>query len=241
MKDIVLIKSLDRQSGSSSNFTTDSTLILEGDYILKYAIIPNTIFNVNESNRRVTLLEGLIAGASVYPILLPVGNYTADTFVDMLSTVLSAVSPFNTYLATYDPLTFQLTIQDQTLSIFRLDLSASPQVRALLGFNVMMTALDTQTTGTGVLNLGSPDSLGIQVQQSETRGFENVATDTCGTIYVPLNKTFGSYQSLSSLELPQYVRFNQRQRQLNIRVVDTSTNPEVDLNGSNFELLLSKV
>ena len=100
MKDTVLIKSLDRQSGSSSNFTTSSTLILEGTYILKYAIIPNTIFNVNESNRRFTLLEGFIAGASVYHILLPVGNYTVDTFVAMLSAVLSAVSPFNTYLAT---------------------------------------------------------------------------------------------------------------------------------------------
>ena len=237
MKDNILIKSIDRQSGTSSNFTIYSTLILEGTYILKYAVIPNTIFNVNEMNRRFTLLEG----AMTYPILLAVGNYTPDTFVDMLATVLSSASGFATYEVTYDPVTFEITISETAFQLFRLDLTAGAQVRALLGFNVVETPLASSVSGSGVLNLGSPDSLGIQIQQSQTRGFENVATDCVGTLYVPLNNAFGRYQSLSSLDLPQYVKFSQRQRQLNIRLVDTSTNLEVDLNNSNFELLLSRV
>lgn len=236
MKDTILIKSIDRQAGTSSNFTTFSSLIIEGTYILKYCVIPNTIFNVNESNRRFKLVRG----ASTYSLQLPVGNYNPDSFVAMLSAGMSSIDVANPYAVTYDPATYAITINNTAFNSFGLVLP-SVAVRSLFGISVETTAINSSITGDSVINLGSPDSIGIQIQQSQTRGFENIASDCCGTLYVPLNKAFGTYQALSSLELPQHVSFNQRQRQLNIRVVDTSTNEELDLNGGNFELLLSRV
>ncbi len=76
MDDNLLIKSADRTAGSSSNFKVESTHIIEGEYMLKHAIIPSTIYNVNQSNNTFVLNEG--GAESVIPI--PIGNYTQDTF-----------------------------------------------------------------------------------------------------------------------------------------------------------------
>ena len=70
MDDNLLIKSSDRTTGSSSNFKVESTHIIEGEYMLKHAIIPSTIYNVNRHNNTFVLNEGGIETV----IALPVGN-----------------------------------------------------------------------------------------------------------------------------------------------------------------------
>jgi hypothetical protein len=239
MKDNIILKSIDRQAGTSTNFTIYSTLIIEGKYILKYAMIPNTVYPVNESNRRFILQEGAVS----YPILLSVGNYNFDTFAVMVADTLTTAGA-QAYTVVIDESTYKVSVMAP--GVFNLNLTSGSRVRALLGFDdefpqVTNVGGTFTTTGSGVVNLASPESLGIMIKQSSTRGYENIATDVVGTMYLPLNAETGSYVALSSLDLPQYIEFKSRERQLDIRIVDTSSNELVSLNGGNFELLLTHV
>jgi hypothetical protein len=234
--DNILIKSIDRQSGSSSNFTSYSTLIIQGTYLLKYLIIPNTLYHVNEANRLFLLEEGL----NIYQILLPVGNYNYTDFSVMLADVLTTSGAL-TYNVSINTTTYQLLISSN--GAFRLNLTSGLMVRSLLGFEQTFPTADGafNLLSPNIVNLGNPASLGITINQSSTRGYENIAMDTVGTLYVPLNVESGNYIALSSLYLPQYISFKNRERQLNISVVDTSTNLEVSLYGGEYELFMTRV
>jgi hypothetical protein len=234
--DNILIKSIDRQTGTSSNFTTYSTLIIQGTYLLKYVIIPNTLYQVNEANRRFILEEGL----NTYDITLSLGNYDFNSFSTMIANVLTTAGTL-TYNVSIDAVTYQLNIF--STGAFRLNLSSGARVRSLLGFNQILPTADGSfnLVSENVVNLGSPTSLGIIINQSSTRGFENTATDTVGTLYIPLNVESGNYIALSSLDLPQYISFKSRERQLNISVIDTSTNMEVNLYGGEYELFMTRI
>ncbi len=222
-----LIKSADRMSGITSNFTMYSKQILEGSYLVKNIVIANSLYNVNESNNKFILNEGTVD----IPVEIPIGNYSVTTLQPALSNVLTAAGT-RVYTASINSLTSKLTISNDTSGTFYIAGSS------LLGIDSQVLA--HPVVGTSIVNLGYPQSLGIQIQQSNTNGFENLVTDTCGTIYVPMNISFGAYETIPSIDLPQYVKFQRRDRHLDIRVFDTSTNETVDLNGIDFEILLSK-
>jgi hypothetical protein len=235
--DNLLIKSIDRSSGTSSDFKLYSKLVLEGTYLLKHAVIPNTIYNVNETNNRFVLNEGGLDIA----ITLPVGNWASSgTFEAMVGEALTLAGTY-TYTAVIDPNTHKLVLINNSASLFSLDFTqVESRSKQLLGFELDHTGLSYPVMSTGVVNLGSPVSSGIQLDQSTSRNYENVMTDSAGTIYIPFNTSFGSFKSLPSIDLPQYVKFERRERYLRVRVVDTSTNEPLDLNGADFELLLTK-
>jgi hypothetical protein len=234
--DNILIKSIDRQDGTSSNFTTYSKVIIQGTYLLKYVIIPNTLYQVNEANRRFILEEGL----NTYDITLSLGNYDFNSFAIMIANVLNNAGAL-TYNVSIDTITYQLNIS--ATGAFRLNLSIGPRIRSLLGFNQILPTADGSfnLVSENVVNLGSPTSLGVLISQSNTRGFENTSTNTVGTLYIPMNVESGNYVALSSLDLPQYVSFKDSERQLEISVIDSSTNLKVNLNGGEYELFLTRV
>ena len=234
--DNILIKSIDRQSGTSDNFVIYSNLIIEGTYIVKSCSIPNTIYNVNNTNNQFVLLEGL----GSIPVTLPVGNYNHSTFANMLEVTLTSAGLL-TYSAVIDPITYVMTVTNTTDSFCAFDFTQIKSfAQQLMGFERDYTGANTSIVSDGIVVLGSPESIGIQIEQSTSRNYENISTDSVGTIYVPLNKAFGSYVTIPSIDLPQYVKFERRERHLRIRIVDTSRNIPLSLNSANYELLLSR-
>ena len=81
--------------------------------MLKHAIIPSTIYNVNRHNNTFVLNEGGIETS----IVLPVGNYTQNTFTTTLAFILTVLGA-HTYTATVDPCTSRLTITNTTSTVF---------------------------------------------------------------------------------------------------------------------------
>jgi hypothetical protein len=76
---------------------------------------------------------------------------------------------------------------------------------------------------------------------TNTNNYYNIKESVAGNIYVPLDVAFGSYRSYPFSDFPQIINFEQPVRSLKISVVNTSTNNTVDLNGGNYEILLSRV
>lgn len=242
MSRTILIKSQDRNTGgsnTSSNFYIQSRDVLEGLYEVKHILIPNTTYNIHDNNSEITLHETAPVGSyliGIYP-----GSYTGAQLAAVLQTAFNGVGvqPFTVSL---NQITGKLVILCTTFQSFSISF---PNIHCsrTYGFG---EALQTQTAAgiasTHVINLSHPDSLGVQIKQlhCSTTAYENIVTRSSGALYVPFNATFGYFVALPSQQLYQTVHFH-RSTGLNISIVDTSTNQILDLNGGEWELLLSKV
>lgn len=229
----ILIKSIDRSSGTSSNFIIKSKDILDGNYVLKNLIIPNSLYNVTDQNNTFTLFEN----STSKQVIIPIGNYTSTQFSTELNTQLDASSSgFNTFTTTISNTTAKLTITAG--NTFQL-IFPNDGSRRLLGYNELETDITTSITSDNIIDLAKPTSIGIEIKESNIENFENISTRASACIYIPFNVTSGFYQSLNIDDFEQTIHFN-KIRNLSISVVNTSDNTQLDLNGGEFEILLSK-
>lgn len=235
MADNLLIKSRDRTSGTSSNFLiASSTYNVEGEYLLKYALVPNGFYNVNSQNSTFQFDEG----AGLITVSLTQGNYDVTTLSTLVANALTTASGAGrTYSASIGAASNRITISNDLSGDTSLDFSLQPRAANLLGFSTSTVAAIHPVVGDQAVDLSSPSSIGILINQASERGYDNIGSQNCGTFYIPLNQAFGSYVSLSPHDLPQIATFK-RTRILQIRLVDTSSGEPLDLNGLNFELLL---
>ena len=230
----ILIKSKDRKIGTSSNFLYQSMCGLDGDFVLKSLLIPNTIYNVGENNNGFTLFENSVNKT----VVLTKGNYTGGTLATELKLKLDAASGgFNVFTVSF--LEAQGKLQITAGSTFRL-IFPDKDVARTYGFKFIASDLGVSTTSDQVIDLSSPASVGIEVRETQIDNYENIATMATASFYVPIDSGFGFYKSLEVSDFPQIVKFN-KIRTLNIRVVDTTTNETFELNGGEFEMLFSRV
>lgn len=232
MKKNFLIKSSDRDSGTSDNFILRSNAILHGEYLVKHVLIPNTIYNINNSNNYFQLIDNSVAK----DIQIPVGNYSINALPTVLKTLLDTASAsYNTYTVLFNSITSKLTIS--ATNPFYIN---PGNATTILGIP-FTTSLSTSVTSTNIVSLGYPTSLGITIDQANNDNICNIKTTSTSTIYVPMNVLYGYYKTIDIQELEQKLLFNQPVRQINIRVVDTSTNTIVSLNGAEYEILLTEI
>lgn len=232
MEKNLLIKSQDRKTGSSHNFLYYSHEGLDGDYILKYCMIANTLYNVNEYNNTFTLNEN----STDKTVTLTSGNYTASTFETELKTALDvASSGYNTFTVTYNETTGKINVTASNAFNF---IFPDSRTSRLYGFDILQTASGTDLTSPNIINLSFPNSIGIEIRETNIDNYENCNTNASGAFYIPIDQSFGFYKTLDEHTFTQHIVFK-KARYLNFRVVDTSTNDPLDLNGGDFEILLS--
>ena len=230
----ILIKSKDRRAGSSSNFTYQSKCGLDGDFLLKSMLIPNSIYNVETSNNVFTLFENSLNKT----VTLSEGSYTGGTLATELELKLDTASGgYNTYTVSF--LEPQGKLQLTAGTNFQL-LFPDTNTARTYGFDVPVTGFGLSLTSSQVVDLASPASIGIEIRETNIDNYENPSTMATASLYVPIDSGFGFYKSLDVSDFPQVVKFN-KIRNLSIRVVDTTTNETIELNGGEFEMLFSRV
>ena len=249
----ILIKSSDRELGTPShNFNLPLHHTVEGKYIVKHAMIPNTMYNIYDQNNKFSFLT--VTTTDI--ITLTPGNYSAADLTAELKLQMELLPNITTCTASISGTTGKLSID--------LDMLA-PEVLVRILFNVIGIAQDVKnigrvlgmntlesvvftntvantwsTTGDSVIHLNHAVSVAIQIDSAGNGNFENVCTGSGAQIYVPLSLGFGFYKTLSSGEFPQYISLK-RSRSLKIRVVDTSNDRPINLNGGEIEILMEKL
>ena len=94
-------------SDPSSNCRIQFPQILrKGRYRLNYVLMPNSFYNINNSNNKLWLQEGADPEIEV---TLVNGNYTEQSFAPMLKTVLDAEGS-QSYTVVISPTTFKLSV-----------------------------------------------------------------------------------------------------------------------------------
>lgn len=238
----IIIKSEDRKTGTTSHDAHyELARAIEGTYELLSLNIPSTAYNINEyNNKLVTTADNI----TFFNITIPVGNYTRSTLETELDKQLNlgGGDPYGTGLvitSTISSLTGKITFSGtQLFGINFLDKKASKT----FGFNNsnQLTPLTTSLTGDNIIDLGKPNSIGIQISDAHNHNTENVVSMVSTSLFASLNASFGFYQRLDKGDYTQYVTFK-RTRALKVKIVDTSDNTLINLNGGNYTIVLRKV
>ena len=240
MNQNILIKSADRESGSSHDFVFKSHCLLDGNYIVKNVIIANTFYNINERNNTFLVNSSAISSPPATITITP-GNYNVCSIITELTSKLDAITSPSTWTITYNQITSKLTFNHQNpfTFIFK-DLNTAKTY----GFSKLITELsifsapDWVLACDQVINLSAPNSIGIAIRECNDN-VENAKTLSSCSIYLPLDASFGYYKNLDVNEFEQKLKFKHN-RELNFKVIDTSNNSVVELNGSDFEILITK-
>lgn len=249
----ILIRSLSRTSGStsSSDFTIQFFQRLALDtrrkLKLKYFMLYNTVYNITTSNQNIDFNEN----STNKTCAIPVGIWDAVSLATQVGTSMTtASSGYNTFTCTYSLTTKKFTISagNNFSLLFSTGSNASTSMWEPLGFassnglSGTNTTAATSTTGTQVSNLSLPLSLCILISNLTA---PNVTSDgSMYSFYLPLSSSGGGIieyfeNSYFEQEIDIPMNFTQLDR-LNILLV-SANNTSVNLNGSEWEMILSLV
>lgn len=245
--DKILIRSIDRTSGTSANFTLQMRHNLqEGFYSLDFLQCPNTFYNVASGiNNIIPLYENSTQKSTT----IPPGSYTGTALATALASALNSASGgFNTYTVTFNTaqMTFTFTASSGNFT-FQYGTQASIAARnnaQLLGFTrTADTTAGTSLTSDGVVDLSYPTCVLIRIDQNNsimTAATGGVNTWSGGSFIIPVDVNgsgIAYYYPGTYFKQRCFIRATSNPV---IQLVDLQGNV-MSLQGSEWDFLLSKV
>lgn len=249
----ILVRSKDRNrthgSGNPADFVLSFPEAVYGTYQLVWATIPNTIYNVRSGNNKLYLRN---QNGSETTVTVEPKNYTGTTLASALTALLSGVT------VEYDAATlkfkFKLAAVDTHFQFFT---SKSGSIHSVLGFESSSVPnevyqivfkgagpTDSGTYAPNAVSLGGINSIGVRIKEASGIGWSVSAGDGSRshgtTLLIPLLSSAGEFQSSAQDLHKQKARFNERTRSMTVQLVDPDTMEVLDMNGANWEMLLSK-
>lgn len=276
----LLFRSKDRlqaTTASSNDFKLRFSEAIEGKHVVRWATIPNTLYNVNSSNNQVYFDDNT---GGPYAATITAGNYTGATLATALKTTMDAASVGVIYTVTFNNtgVDNKIEVTPDAGNEFQFtwatgDGTTSANSAAIvLGYvpnvDTALSGVATALTAPGVVFLGCPLSLGVQVVEGGDSGYvtsggsyqtsvlttitktdgkvvtsgqQLVSSSSQGSLIVPLLVAHGVYNFTSHDVHKQYLTFPHGVHVVTIRVVDPGTNELVDLNNGSWEMLLERV
>lgn len=211
----IKIDSLDRTSGTYSNFTIQSYFVLNGTWRLAQIYIPNSFYNISTTNNQLVLLDN----GSTKAITLPSGFWTADNIPTSLASALNTASNgYNTYTVTIDSLTTQLHISAS--NAFQIQFSGvSNTCATMFGFvDQTNTATATTITSPNPINLSPTKSYNIRIN-SNNANILKISSGQLYSLHIPPAINSTGLQVYEAQTFMQYVNF-QNTNQVTVGVYD---------------------
>ena len=240
MSKLVLIRSRDRQSNTSShNFSINLSgdAIESATYQLEFASIQNTAYTIRQNVNDVIYFNENSTNktATITP-----GYYTSTTILAAGKTALDTASGgFATFTLTYSETTSKITIASTSNFSLTFATNTSRSVARLIGFNATDTSANNTQTADNVINLAEPLSFSIRIRESANYDVSCI-NGSYANFIIPMDVGFGEYKYFNNHDFHQQVRFANKCNRLNIEIRDFEGNL-LDLNGSDFELCLRKI
>lgn len=237
----LLVRSVDRttDSSSSSNFKIQLRNPISGKYWLKNCLISNTIYNINSYNNGFAFTDG---SGSYTGLTLTVGNYDSGSLATEIKTRMEAANGASrTYTITFSSVTNKFTFAPSAGNVSFQFSGITYSAHRAFGFAKVDTSASSALVSTNPIQLDFASSLLIRVDEVKRDGvFEtsDSKNPTSFNLYVPLDTSFGVYKNLDSGNFKQCLDFSLT-KTITLVVTDSS-NQQVDLNSSEWEMLLEK-
>lgn len=237
-KQLYYINSLNRQSGTNSNFQYKIQLPSDANFThcsVIQASIPKSYYLVQDGQNTFTLKEN----TNEFTITIPIGNYSRTSFVSKLATLLNASGAF-TYTVTVpnpnngEPETGKITYSVSGNSGVQPQFIFTTYVYEILGFDINSTNtfVGDTITSTNVINLQKENTIFIH-SDMVTNQDDNILQD----IFTSNTSDYGN------------IIYNNHDLNLNSKKISTLDNTyhfyltdengqEINLNGRNFQMTL---
>jgi hypothetical protein len=180
----ILIRSKDRKFPITQNtdlFEIELPITFKGSYRLTNCLIPNTFYNVRESNNVIYFNEN---STDKQAVLTP-SSYSATELATEIKTQMDIVSSgFNIFTITFDTKSGKMTYNSTQSFNFQFGSFLNNSAFRVLGFKQEDSISTTSITSSNVIDLSSPPSIAIRISQVSTHNF-NTATVN-GSFYIPL-------------------------------------------------------
>ena len=234
------VSSYSNGNGASIKFqTNDSDLHGVNRIHLKTSIIPNTQYNINTKNNKLTLIC-----ADMGPIdAIPVGQYTTTTFIEALKIVLDSAASPNTFNIIVDPLTYKIkltkiggasfAIPDKSLNRMYLVIGQDIYKESTLTFVGLELVCDNIYNLSGLRHVYVESfTLGKSLLTGSVKKYATIAD-------IPITVPFGSFQcdvySEETLNVVYYKGYKNISN-FELKLVD-EYGEIVELNGATFSFV----
>jgi hypothetical protein len=201
---------------------------VEGLYYVKWLIVPNTIFNVTNTNN---LIPTDLGNVYITP-----GNYTGGTLAtEVQASLRSLGGAYAAIVVTYSSLTGKLTFSVPVNFIYAA--SGSDKLSAA---TIGMRSSVTTTVSQYPIYFGAPLSLGINFREASSYGYRT-STFRSGSVIIPFVAASNSFDLSFYRDNPQQVLFLHEAKHLHVTVVDPVTGDVVPLRSGDWQILLERV
>lgn len=237
MNQLRVFRSKDRISSSAGSHDFVLKLegnSLEGDYILQYALIPNTVYTVRSGINDVIYFNENSTNKSA---TITAGFYTETTLPAAVKTALDTASAsYNTFTVSISSVTKKMTLSaSNNFSI--LGASALCTAGRLIGFTSNSAAASSATSN-NVVNLSEPLSICARIEEaSPSFVCDNGAY---GSFIIPLDAGYGYFKYYKTDDFSQKMVFNGKKNKITVKLYDLDGAP-INLNGTDFEFGLLKI
>jgi hypothetical protein len=239
MSNLYKISSSKRNTGSINDYTIQfSSPLPEGLYKLKQAVIPNSIFVVNNTNNKIYFEEN---GGSILTATLTTGDYTPSTLITQISNSMTAISASSglarTYTATFSSVTnlFTITVSSSSFKMLMATYTTN-SASIITGFNVDDTSFASSQVSDSVVNFtNNIYSFNLNIQ---SQSVINYLVDNSGVSYsfsVPVTTSYGNI-CVYEPTVNYYIKLDSPTRVLKVQVRDDS-NVLVPLNSDYYFIL----
>lgn len=236
----LVINSKDRTSGTPTEFKIAIPAI-EGlkRFSLQYVNLPNTLFNIDDTNNAIYYSRGGARGTTIAP-----GAYSITDLLAELGDAMTLADGLGVYTVSYDPILMAITIEC-TLA-FTLDLSITTNtIWYVLGWEVpLIPGVNTTSalshTAPYSVRLDFPSELFLTINEL---GEANVASNsgTRGNFLVPLSviSQFNEiYTKYTRFDAERTYTYGNTLTQFSVKL--TKANGDlVDMNGADWSFCLA--
>lgn len=225
----ILINSKNRKSGTSSNFVIRSNDFIEGRYLVKNITLSNSFFIIGPTNNSFQI--------NAINLIIPDGSYNLGTIINAIQTLLNTSFGVGIYNLSINSITGRISLSSAVA--FTLDFTS--ELNYLLGYALKNYAGLNVYIAENFSNI-SKLNLGIFIkeadQSSNVHNFSDIGINA--TLFFKTVSNFGDILSQTSKDIKQIINFPTKVNQLNIKIIDLLSGADVNLNNSDFEMLLQK-
>lgn len=226
----ILINSKNRVQGTSSNFVIRANNYIDGLFKVKNISLTNAFYIVRtDVNDRFELAGNFF--------VVPEGSYNLGTLINAIQALINAVFGVGQYTLSVSGVTGRITFSG--LGAF--DLTFINALNYLLGFSNSSYSGQVSYVAENFTNI-TKLNLGIRIKEADqTNNVFNFANDgVSANLYFKTVSNFGDILTQTYDQIQQKISIPTRTNQLTISIIDLLTGLPIDLNNSDFELLLEK-
>ena len=228
----ILISSKNRVSGSTSECVIRSNDYLKGCYKVQNIIVTNTIYLIEQDKHNQFKINNEL-------FTINNGSYDINSLITAIQNLLNTKFGVNSYNVGINAITGKISIVNSSNTNFSMEFFNN--INIVLGFaNAFYTGASNYTGNEiiDVLNL----SIGIKIAEVCTTNIYNFSYNGINsTLYFPFNCNFGQSRELKFSDLPQTVRFDNATNKLTFSFINLTNGNKINLNGSDWVILLSKI